>query len=57
MGDVPTVEEVVAVLAKHANVSGDPDDQKLLSDYLAEEAEFRAQQEQPKTTTAKKGSA
>jgi hypothetical protein len=34
-----TLEDTVAVLAKHAKLSGAPDDQEVLSRYLEQEEE------------------
>lgn len=54
-----TVEDALAVLVKHANVSGDPDDQETLALYIEQEEEAKQQQQEktdkPAVTTSGKG--
>lgn len=50
---MPSDLEVLRVLAKHAHVQADPDDQQLISDFLEETAE--SESKTAATSSPKKG--
>lgn len=52
-----SVEEVVAILAKHANIIGAPDDAAVLTEYLEQEEQYQQQQQEAasKPATSQEG--
>lgn len=50
-----TLEDAVAVLVKHARVSGSPDDQEVLDRYAKQEEEQKEEAASKPATAGKKG--